>query len=150
MLTTISLFIDGATADDVFAQVATLERYPAWMRLVHRVEPLEPDADRPAWRVQLRARVGPFARSKQLRMVRTVCWPPHHVRFERLEDDGRDHAEWVLTAMVDGAEGGATLVTDLRYGGSLWGSGILQRVLEDEIRRGKAALRGLVTAEPTR
>jgi hypothetical protein len=150
MQTTVSLFIDGATASDVFEQVATLDRYPAWMRLVHRVEPLEPDGGRPAWQVQLRARVGPFARSKQLRMVRTVHEPLHHVRFERIQDDDRDHAEWVLTATVDGADGGATLVTDLRYSGALWGSGILQRVLDEEIRRGKAALRGLVIAEPMR
>jgi hypothetical protein len=149
MHTTVSLFIDGATAADVFAQVATLDRYPAWMRLVHRVDPLDPDGGRPAWRVQLRARVGPFARSKQLRMVRTVCAPPHDVRFERIEEDGREHAEWVLGATVDAVKGGATLVTDLRYSGSLWGSGILQRVLEDEVRRGKAALRGVVTAGPT-
>jgi hypothetical protein len=150
MHTTVSLFIDGATAADVFAQVATLDRYPAWMRLVHRVDPLEPDAGRPAWQVQLRARVGPFARSKQLRMVRTVWEPQHHVRFERIQDDDRDHAEWVLAATVDEAEGGATLVTDLRYSGSLWGSGMLQRVLDDEIRRGKDALRGLVTVGPMR
>jgi Polyketide cyclase / dehydrase and lipid transport len=149
MQTSVRLFIDGAAAPDVFAQVATLDRYPAWMRLVHRVDSLEPDAGRPAWRVQLRARVGPFARSKQLRMVRTVCEPPHHVRFERIQDDDRDHAEWVLSATVDGVDGGATLVTDLRYSGALWGSGILQRVLDDEIRRGKAALRGLVIAGPT-
>jgi hypothetical protein len=149
MHTTVSLFIDGATAADVFAQVATLDRYPAWMRLVHRVEPLEPDDGRPAWRVQLRARVGPFARSKVLRMVRTVCEPPHQVLFERIQDDDREHAEWVLRATVDDADGGATLVTDLRYSGSLWGSGILQRVLDEEIRRGKDALRGLVTVGPT-
>ena len=149
MHTMVSLFIDGATAADVFAQVATLDRYPAWMRLVHRVERLDPDAGRPAWRVQLRARVGPFARSKQLRMVRTVCAPPHDVRFERIEEDGREHAEWVLGATVDQMKGGATLETDLRYSGSLWGSGILQRVLEDEVRRGKDALRGVVTAGPT-
>jgi hypothetical protein len=148
MQTTVSLFIDGATAADVFAHVATLERYPPWMRLVHRVDPLETDQGRPAWRVQLRARVGPFARSKQLRMVRTVFDPPHHVRFDRIQDDDRDHAEWVLTATVDEVEGGATLVTDLRYSGSLWGEAILQRILDDEIRRGKDALRGLVTVGP--
>jgi hypothetical protein len=149
MHTTVSLFIDGASAADLFAHVATLDRYPSWMRLVHRVDPVDPDGGRPAWRVQLRARVGPFARSKQLRMVRTVCDAPHRVRFERIQDDHRDHAEWVLTATVDDVDGGATLVTDLRYSGSLWGSAILQRVLDDEIRRGKDALRGLVTVGPT-
>ena len=54
---------------------------------------LEPDDGRPAWRVELRARVGPFARSKQLRMVRTVYEPERIARFERIEDDERDHAD---------------------------------------------------------
>jgi hypothetical protein len=150
MHTTISLTIDGASAADLFAEVATLDRYPAWMRLVHRVEPLPPDDGRPAWRVQLRARVGPFARSKQLRMVRTVHEPDRYVRFERIQDDGRDHAAWVLTASVAGTPVGAALVSELTYGGSLWGSAILQRVFDDEIVRGKDALRGLITASPTR
>jgi hypothetical protein len=150
MQTTASLFIDGASAGDVFEQLATLDRYPAWMRLVHRVDALAPDEGRPAWRVELRARVGPFARSKQLRMVRTVHEPPHRVRFERVQDDDRDHAAWILEARVEEADDGARVVTELTYSGKLWGSSVLERVLEDEIGRGKAALAGLVTVEPTR
>ena len=150
MQTTASLFIEGAAAPDVFEQLATLDRYPPWMRLVHRVEALPPDDGRPAWRVELRARVGPFARSKQLRMVRTVHEPDRYVRFERIQDDGRDHAAWVLTAAVAGTPDGAELVSELIYSGTLWGSAILQRVLDDEVVRGKDALRGLVTASPTR
>ncbi len=149
MQTTATLFIDGASADDVFEQLATLDRYPAWMRLVHRAEPLAPDDGRPAWRVELRARVGPFARSKQLRMVRTVHEPPRRVRFERVQDDDRDHAAWILAATVEEVEGGSRIVTELTYSGKLWGSTVLERVLEDEIRRGKAALTGLVIVEPT-
>ena len=150
MHTTVTLFIDGAALTDLFAQVATLDRYPAWMRMVHRVEPLEPDDGRPAWRVELRARIGPFARSKQLRMVRTQYEPDRHVRFERVQDDVRDHAEWILTALVDEAEGGASLTTELTYTGRLWGSAVLERALDEEIRRGKVALSELVSAEPTR
>ena len=150
MHTTVELLIPDAAADSLFAQVATLDRYPAWMRLVHRVEELAPDDGRKAWRVQLRARVGPFARSKQLRMVRTAFEPGRMARFERIEDDDRDHAAWILAATVAAAEGGATVVTDLTYSGSLWGSGVLQRILDDEIRRGKDALSGLVSVEPTR
>jgi Polyketide cyclase / dehydrase and lipid transport len=145
MHTTVSMPIDGVSAADVFAHVDTLDRYPAWMRLVHRVEELAPDNGRPAWQVQLRARVGPFARSKQLRMVRTVHQPDHHVRFERIQEDGREHAAWILGVTIDDTPSGAQLVTELIYGGALWGSAILQRVLDDEIRRGKAALRSLVS-----
>jgi len=150
MHTSATLFVAGATTAELFAHVATLDRYPPWMRLIHRVEPVEPDADRPAWRVELRARVGPFARSKSLRMVRTRYEPDRLVRFERVQDDDRDHAEWILMATVDEADGGATLVIDLTYTGKLWGSGVLQRILDDEIGRGKEALRRLVSAEPTR
>jgi hypothetical protein len=150
MHTTVSLVLAGVAPADVFAQVETLDRYPAWMRLVHRVEELAPDKERPAWRVELRARVGPFARSKQLRMVRTVHEPERRVRFERIQDDDRDHAGWILTATVGERPEGAELVTDLVYTGSLWGSAILQRVLDDEIRRGKDSLRDVVSASPTR
>ena len=79
-----------------------------------------------------------------------VYEPDRRVRFERIQDDDRDHAEWILTATVDEVDGGATLVTELTYTGKLWGIGVLQRVLDDEIRRGKDALRELVSAEPTR
>jgi Polyketide cyclase / dehydrase and lipid transport len=149
MHTTVTLFLEDAGAPELFEQVATLDRYPAWMKLVHRVEPMEPDEGRPAWRVELRARIGPFARSKQLRMVRTAFEPDHHARFERVQDDHRDHAEWILSATVDEADGGATLTTELTYSGKFWGSGALQRALDDEIRRGKTALRRLVIEEPT-
>jgi hypothetical protein len=150
MHTTVTLFVEGAGASDLFAQVATLDRYPAWMRLVHRVDDLEPDDGRPTWRVELRARVGPFARSKQLRMVRTEYEPDRHARFDRVQDDEREHAEWILEATVDEVDGGAQLTTALTYTGRLWGSSALERVLDDEIRRGKVALRDLVIAEPTR
>jgi hypothetical protein len=150
MHTSATLFISGVSPVELFEHVATLDRYPPWMRLIHRVEAIEPDTGRPAWRVELRARIGPFARSKSLRMVRTVHQPPHRARFERIQDDDRDHAEWILTATVEEVDGGATLVTDLLYTGRLWGSGALQRVLDDEIGRGKEALRQIVSAEPTR
>ena len=149
MQTSVTLFIEGASPADLFAHVETLDRYPPWMRLIHRVEPIEPDHDRPAWRVELRARVGPFARSKSLRMVRTVYEPDQVARFERVQDDERDHAVWILMATVAAVVGGATLVTELTYSGKLWGSGALQRILDDEVRRGKAALRELVIVEPT-
>ena len=118
--------------------------------MVHRVEALEPDDGRPAWRVELRARIGPFARSKQLRMVRTEYEPERHVRFERVQDDEREHAEWILAADVEAVEGGASLTTALTYTGRLWGSAVLERALDEEIRQGKLALRQIVSVEPTR
>ncbi|CAN5645417.1 hypothetical protein BH24ACT5_BH24ACT5_01340 [soil metagenome] len=142
--------IPGASVESLFAEVASLDRYPPWMRLVHRATPLD-DAStgqgadgRPAWWVELRARVGPLARSKQLRMVRTAFELGRHVRFERAELDGRDHAAWVLDARVAEAQGGAELSMGLEYTGQLWSAAVLGRILDDEIRRGAAQLTALV------
>jgi hypothetical protein len=135
----------------LFAWVDDLVDYPAWMRLVHRVEPAEPvDGDTgPAWDVELRARLGPLARSKRLRMVRTELVATERVVFARAERDGRTHSPWVLTATV-GAQpsplGGSLLDVHLHYGGGLWGGGLLERALTEEIQRGRTALVALVAS----
>ncbi len=131
------------SAAGVWPHVESLDRYPAWMRLVHRVEPV--DALPHTWDVELRARVGPFTRSKRLRMERTEYVPHERVRFERVGVDGRDHAEWTLTTTLAGVEDGTRVQAELFYGGELWaGDGILRRVLDDEIRRAKTALVSLL------
>lgn len=150
MQTTVSTVIEGARPADVFEQVATLDRYPAWMRMVHRVEPDVPDDGRPAWHVELRARVGPFARSKRLRMVRTIFEPDRRVRFERIQDDERDHAQWILEARLDEVPEGTNLAMDLEYTGDLWGDAVLSRILDEEVRRGKRALQELLSTTPRR
>lgn len=138
------------SADVLFGHVDSLDRYPDWMALVHAAV-REPAADgqRPAWSVELRTRVGPLARSKRLRMVRTVLEPGRTARFERQETDGRSHSGWVLTASVEPAPHGSRLTMDLEYGGSLWTGGVLQRILDDEIRRGSQRLIELVSQRPT-
>jgi hypothetical protein len=130
--------------EQLFPFVDDLAAYPPWMRLVHAVAPLEPDAGRPAWQVELRARVGPLARSKRLRMVRTVHEENSRVVFERAEVDGREHSAWVLTAALAAADGGTHLDVGLHYGGGLWTGGVLERVLRDEIDRGRERLLSLV------
>jgi ribosome-associated toxin RatA of RatAB toxin-antitoxin module len=136
----------------VFPHVATLDRYPRWLRLVHAATPTDrADHTDAAWIVELRAQVGPFARSKQLRMVRRVHEPDRRVEFERHEVDGRQHARWALGVEVEAADGDSSLVTmRLAYDGALWTGGLLDRVLDEEIRRGRAGLTDLVSGEPTR
>jgi hypothetical protein len=130
-----------APAELVWPHIADLAAYPAWMRLVHRADAVDGDDVRARWDVELRARVGPLARSKRLRMARTVHEPIRLVRFERDEFDGRDHAQWVLTATLDPVgEDSSRLVMDLVYTGALWTAGLLDRALESEIRRGKEGL----------
>lgn len=128
----------------VFPHVADLAAYPAWLPLVHEAEPIAGDV--PAWRVELRARVGPFARSKQLRMVRTALEPDRSATFERAELDGREHARWALHAELRADGPACTVVTmHLAYDGGLWTGGILERVLDEEIRRGSDGLIELVS-----
>ena len=127
-------------ASRLFGLVSDLSSYPQWMDLVHRAEPLGNDA----WNVELRAKVGPFARSKRLRMVRTIAEPNSRVRFERVEEDGRSHAEWVLTATIDSVGSACTLTMHLHSGGSLFTGGVLERVLADKIENGRARLAELV------
>ena len=136
----------AASADDVFALVDDLDRYPQWMQLVHDVAVATPTADdRPAWEVELQAQVGPFARSKRLRMVRTVHEPTSAVVFERDEVDGRRHSPWVLRcAIVPDAGEHVQLTMTLVYGGNLWTGAVLQRVLDDHVERGAVELAALL------
>jgi hypothetical protein len=126
----------------LFAEVEDLTSYPAWLTIVPRAEVTEPgDRDEgPAWLVELRGRIGPLARSKRLRMVRTVYEAGRRVRFERRELDGREHSAWVLEASVhaDGAHA-STLEMALHYGGSFGGS-MLEKLLNDEIEASRPRL----------
>lgn len=129
----------GAQPDELFAVIVDLRDYPDWLGLVVRAEPEEPRDDDPVWMVELRGQVGPLARSKRLRMVRTELDPPKSVTFERREIDGRDHSHWILRASVLATESGSDLTVRLHYGGRLLGP-VLERVLRDEIRRARVAL----------
>jgi hypothetical protein len=141
-------------AEQTFELVEDLSLYPRWMKMIHEVAELEPDVDgRRAWDVELRARVGPLARSKRLRMIRTVHEISRSVVFERDEVDGRAHAPWVLRAdLAPSATSGdeVELTMTLSYGGGLWTGAVLQRVLDDEVRQGSEALLAIVSSEPKR
>ncbi len=140
-----STLIAACTPEQLFATVDDLASYPAWLTIVPRAEPVEaaPGDAGPAWSVDLRGRLGPLARSKRLRMVRTAHDPVRHVRFERAELDGRHHSAWVLDARVDPADDGSRLTMALHYGGSFGGS-VLERMLTDEIDRSRPRLLALV------
>ncbi|MCB1006842.1 MAG: SRPBCC family protein [Acidimicrobiales bacterium] len=129
----------------VFAWVDALDRYPRWLDIVVRAESADaaPGDPGPAWRVDLRGRLGPLSRAKRLRMVRTVHDAPRRAVFERREVDGRSHSPWVLDATVDPAPSGARLTMRLHYGGSLWGP-VLERMLRDEVERSRPRLAAAV------
>jgi hypothetical protein len=121
--------------------VGDLSRYPDWLTIVPRAD-LEEVSEPRAWAVELRAKVGPIARSKRLRMIRTID-EPGHIRFEREEVDGRSHSSWVLDAQLESIEIGTRLTMGLHYGGS-FGAGLFERLLADEIESSKQTLRSLV------
>jgi uncharacterized protein YndB with AHSA1/START domain len=125
--------------DRVFALVEDLERYPEWLEIVAKVVAEEEGA----WQVDLRGRLGPFARSKRLRMVRSRHEPPLAVRFERDQRDGRTHSAWVLDAAVAAHDGGSRLTMHLHYGGGLFGP-VLEPLLRDEIERSRPRLLALL------
>lgn len=143
-------FVAPVRPAELFAHVGALDAYPAWMSLIHDVERID-GGEQPLWSVELRANVGPFARSKRLKMRRTEHQPDVLAVFERSEDDGRQHSPWVLRAQLTPTERPreappeTMLTMTLTYGGSLWAGPVLERVLDDQVRRGSEALLALVT-----
>lgn len=133
------------TPDELYRWVGSLDTYDQWLEIVPRTEraPEAPGDPGPAWFVTLRGKLGPLARSKRLRMVRTQEDAPRGVTFERCETDGRDHAAWVLSASVGSDGPTSTLTMDLHYGGTLWVP-LLDRLLTSEIEASRSRLRALV------
>lgn len=136
-----------ASPAEVYPHVSLLDAYPAWLDLVHSATPDELHDH--AWSVEIRARVGPFARSKRLRMLRTEVVPDALAVFERAEIDGRQHARWALRAELAPVSDGTLVTMHLSYEGGLWTGGLLARVLDEEIRRGRVGLVRVVTGEST-
>ncbi len=133
----------SATPAAVVVFVAELDTYPQWMSLVHSARRLE--ASEPTWDVELRAKVGPFARSKRLRMVRSEFVEGGRTRivFDRREVDGRQHAAWRLTITV-WSEGTTTHLTmHLHYDGRFF-AGVVESILQHEIDAGRTRLAGLL------
>lgn len=136
----------AAGPEAVLAVVGDLATYPAWLDLVRSAVTAEAEpgagAERPTWDVELRGRVGPLARSKRLRMVRTR-FDGEGATFERAEALDGSHAAWTLVAEVEPDGAGSRLTMRLHYGGSLWGP-VLDRVLADAVARGRQRLPGVV------
>ena len=135
----------------MYAVVRDLATYPEWLDIVHSVQVDQTQAGEDcAWVVELRGKVGPFARSKRLRMVRTSdqspgdqspgSQNPGRVVFERRESAARRHSPWVLSANVVGAVNGSTVSVHLHYGGTLFSGGVLERLLAEQISRGRERL----------
>ena len=134
-----------ATAARLFAVVEDLRQYRRWLDIVVQATPTDAlvGDGGPAWAVELRGRLGPLARSKRLRMVRTVHEVPERVVFERRENGERSRSPWTLTAQVSPTEDGSRLTMSLHYGGALWGP-MIERLLADEVDRARPRLLALL------
>ncbi len=138
-----------ATRPQVVDVLSDLASYAEWLDIVSLAEPAGVEIDdRPVWMVELRARIGPFARTKRLRMVRTVLdiGPDRtEVLFTRREEGARDYSDWTLSVVVEDAGAAeCRVVLRLHYGGSLWTPGPLERVLADQVRVGRERLSRVV------
>ncbi len=129
------------SVEKLFDYVADLANYSSWLEFVHKVELVGESTETDAtWFVELRAKLGVLARSKRLRMTRTLCEHPKLVVFERREQDSRRHSEWILRATVSQTATGAKLETNLHYSGNLFTGGMLERALSDQIATGREKL----------
>ena len=132
-----------AAPADAFAALEDLGTYPHWLGIVGRATTAPPHAEDPgdaAWSIDLVGKVGPFTRTKTVRMVRTAHDPAAGtVRFERHEHDGRTHNVWVLTGEATETTGRTRVHVHLHYGGgrSLPGADLL---LRNEVRNAGARL----------
>jgi len=126
----------------LFELVDDLERYPEWLEIVPAASVVEEGV----WNIDLRGRVGPFARTKRLRMARTVWQPPTRVVFERDELDDRDHSTWRLSIDIEQIDIGSQLEMSLFYSGSLL-QPVVERLLRDEIELSRARLLNLVSPQ---
>ena len=114
-----------ADPDRVFQALADLATYPHWLTIVAAASSEPGTAD--TWSIELAGRIGPFTKRKRVRMVRTEAdEAARTVRFERREQDGRHHNEWILTGSTT-ADG--QVHVHLHYGGgrSLPGADLLLR-----------------------
>jgi uncharacterized protein YndB with AHSA1/START domain len=96
-----------AAPDRVFAVLADLGTWPAWLDVVARSEPDGPRA----WRVRLGLSIGPASVGYDVRMVRVVAVPGEQLRFERDERDGRDNHSMVVIEVDLVATGTCTTST---------------------------------------
>lgn len=129
----------NASPERVFDYLCDLGNFRELIPIIHVIEPSIEQGER-FWEVELRAKVGPFARSKRLRMVRSQCEPYSSVVFIRAESDQREHAPWVLSVEVQPEGVGANVTIKLEYGGRLWTAGVLERILRENIDEGTRRL----------
>jgi carbon monoxide dehydrogenase subunit G len=116
-----------------------LSTYPKWVPIVSSVE----QNGEQHWIVELRVSLGPFARSKQLRMERSVD-DDEHIMFTRNESDGRKHAHWELRFEMSDVSSKTLVTAVLEYQGTMWTPGPVEDALHNVLDAAVEQLRELV------
>lgn len=129
----------AASLESVRPLLRDLSTYPKWVPIVSSVEQ---DGDQ-HWIVELRVSIGPFARSKQLRMERSVD-DGEHIMFTRNESDGRKHAHWELRFDVSAVGSETSVTAVLQYQGTMWTPGPVEDALHSGLDAAVEQLRELV------
>lgn len=141
MALTVSRSADiDASLDAVRSVLRDLATYPDWMPIVSSVEADDDDHSF----VELRVPIGPFARSKRLRMKRTID-ESSVVVFARYEADGRSHANWELRLELNEVDSGTAVHALLRYDGKMWTPGPVEEALDRGLDAGILQLQEFVS-----
>jgi len=131
-----------APLSQVVGALRDLSTYPAWVPIVSRIEP---DGDE-HWFVELRVAIGPFARSKRLRMKRSID-DVDRVVFVRAESDGRSHARWELSLTLKPADDQTSVHAVLDYDGKMWTPGPVEDALHSGLDTAIDRLQMFVNAQ---
>ncbi len=131
-----------APLPQVVGAMRDLSTYSEWVPIVSRVEP---DGDE-HWFVELRVAIGPFARSKRLRMKRSID-EGKQIGFVRDESDGRSHAGWELSLTLEPADHQTSVHAVLDYDGKMWASGPVEEALHSGLDAAIERLQEFVDAQ---
>lgn len=132
----------SASPGAVRSVLRDLSTYPGWMPIVSSVQ--ADGADH--WLVELRVAIGPFARSKRIRMMRAED-RSDTVVFTRSESDGRSHSKWEMQLDLEARDSHTTVSAVLRYEGKMWTPGPVEDALNNGLDKGIAQLQEFVAEE---
>ncbi|MGA0217563.1 MAG: SRPBCC family protein [Ilumatobacteraceae bacterium] len=131
-----------APLSQVVGALRDLSTYSEWVPIVSRVEP---DGDE-HWFVELGVAIGPFARSKRLRMKRSIN-NFDRVGFVRDESDGRSHAGWELNLTLKSVDAQTSVHAVLDYDGKMWTPGPVEEALHSGLDSAIDRLQTFVDAQ---
>lgn len=131
----------ASSLDNVFTALRDLETYTEWLSFIDSIEKVEIQGEDQSWIVVLRSQLGPFARMKKLRMVKSSEHLGRSVCFSRSEVDAKEHSSWDLEVSCSSLDDANTKVAlTVSYGGKFW-SRPLETAFNSHVEEAKTRLR---------